>query len=166
MKRPLILAAGLVVLALIAVIDVLVYRSGWRRRRAMAFLLAWVCPGAGHALMGKWRKGLFFFAILVVTYVFGLWLSGWRTISFDDNPFYHVGQYGSGLTALLGAWLGDPKAFPRDDLPKSWFDPGLLYVCVAGLLNVVIMLSVLDIASASEKQAGESPAPQAQEGKA
>lgn len=128
------------------------------RRQGMAFLAAWLVPGAGHFVLARWRKGLFFFVVLALTYATGLWLSGWRTVSFDDNPFYHVGQYGCALTTLLGWVWGDPKAFPRDDVPKSWFDPGLLYVCVVGLLNVVIMLSVLEPSAPLAKE-GDSTAP-------
>jgi hypothetical protein len=115
------------------------------RRRGAAFLAAWLVPGAGHALLGKWRKGLFFFAILGLTALFGLWITGFRAVSWDDNPFYYVGQYGSGLTMLLARTISPEKAFPRPDLPISWFDPGLLYVCVAGLLNGVVAMNVLDL---------------------
>jgi hypothetical protein len=152
--RAVFLVAGVAVLA----IGLIVSSSAARRRQGIAFILAWFIPGAGHALLGRWKKAAFFFAILALTYVFGLWLSGWRTVSFDDNPFYYVGQFGSGLTMLLGHVLGDPKSFPRDDIPKSWYDPGLLYVCVVGLLNLVIMLSVFDVKSGDE---AKSPTPAA-----
>ncbi len=131
--------------------------SGHRRRQGLAFALGWLVPGAGHALLGRWGKAIFFFGILAATYIVGLWLSGWHTVSFDDNPFYYVGQFGSGLTVLLGHVLGTPKSFPRDDIPKSWYDPGLLYVCVVGLLNLVIMLGVFDVKNADASQ--PSPAP-------
>ncbi len=154
-----VMAAALVLTALSWV----VLGRGFAQRRGIAFLAAWFVPGMGHALLGKWRKGLFMFGLLAGTYAFGLWLSGWRTVSFDDNPFYNVGQYGSGMTMLLGGLLGDPKAFPRDDVPKSWYDPGLLYCCVTGLLNLVIMLSVFEV-KAPEAGKPEAPAPQGSPG--
>jgi hypothetical protein len=115
------------------------------RRRGAAFLAAWLIPGAGHALLGKWKKGLFFFAILGLTALLGFWITGFRPVSWDDNPFYYVGQYGSGVTILLARTISPEKAFPRPDLPLSWFDPGLLYVCVAGLLNAVVAMNVLEV---------------------
>lgn len=126
------------------------------RRRAPALVAAWLVPGAGHVLLGKWRKGLFFFALLGVTYLFGLWIVDFRAVSFKDNPFYYVGQFGSALTMFLAKVISSQKAFPRDGLPPSWFDPGLLYVCVVGLLNLVVALNVLDV-----KVAKASPAPAA-----
>jgi hypothetical protein len=137
-------------------VQALAHRS--QRRQAAAFFVGWIFPGAGHFLLGRWGKGLFFFFVLAATYVFGLWVSGWHTVSFDDNPFYYVGQYGSGLTMLVGGLLGEPKAFPRSDLPVRWFDPGLLYVCVVGLLNLVIMMSVFDVKAKRTEPVGEGEA--------
>ena len=84
-----------------------------------------------------------------------MWLTGFRTVGFDDNPFYFVGQFGSGLTAFLGVLLGGVKAFPRADLPLGLYSPGLLYICISGLLNVVIMLNCFSptgMASEEEKE--------------
>ena len=114
-------------------------------RRGLAFWLAWLVPGLGHLVIGHVRKAVFFFCVVAGLYVFGLYICGWRPVDFDDNPFYYVGRVGSGATLLFGWLLGVEKSFPRVDLPKSWYDPGLLYVCVAGLLNLVIMLSVFEM---------------------
>ncbi len=141
------------VLIVIGMVSGILFGTARERRQGLAFLAGWFVPGLGHVVAGKWRKGAFLFGLLAVTYLFGLWLSGWHTVSFDDNPFYHVGMYGSGLTTALGFLLGDPKAFPRDDIPKAWFDPGLLYVCVVGLLNLVMMLSLVDFKKPSARPA-------------
>jgi hypothetical protein len=117
-------------------------------KRSLAFFVAWLVPGAGHVLMGKWKKGLFFFALLGAAYAFGMHIAGWRPVSFDDNPFYFVGQYGSGATLLVAKLGGAEKAVLREGIHPSWFDPGLLYVCVVGLLNLVIMLNILDLKTA------------------
>ena len=127
-------------------------------RRGLAFLAAWALPGAGHVVMGKWKKGLFFFAILAAAYAFGMHIAGWRPVSFDDNPFYYVGQYGSGATLLFSSMRSADKAILRDTIHPSWFDPGLLYVCVVGLLNIVIMLNILDLKVPSAAAAPAAPA--------
>lgn len=128
-------------------------------RRGLAFLLAWLLPGAGHAVMGRWRKGLFFMAILSATYLFGLWIVGFRSVSFDENPFYYVGQYGSGLTLVMSKTVASGKSFPRPELTPSWYDPGLLYVCVAGLLNLVLMLNVLELRPSGTPEGPRAEAP-------
>jgi hypothetical protein len=134
------------------------------RRKSAAFLLGWLLPGAGHVLLGRRRKGLFFAAVLVLTWLFGMWLVGFRPVSWDDNPFYYIGQYGSGAAFAVAKALAAEKAFPRPDLPPSWFDPGLLYVCVAGLLNFVVALNVFDLRDAKPGTA-PLPVPASDEGK-
>jgi hypothetical protein len=131
-------------------------------RRGAAFLAAWLVPGAGHAFLGRWKKGLFFFAALGLTALLGFWITGFRPVSWDDNPFYYVGQYGSGLMMLLSKVISREKAFPRPDLPLSWFDPGLLYVCVAGLLNAVVAMNVLEIRPKSAPAEGVPVPPPAE----
>jgi len=126
--------------------------------RGLAFILAWLLPGAGHMAMGKWKKGLFFLALLGAAYAFGMHIAGWRPVSFDDNPFYFVGQYGSGATLLVAKLRGAEKAIVGDRIHPSWFDPGLLYVCVVGLLNLVIMLNILDLKAAAPSAPAPAPA--------
>src|SRR4029077_5651331 len=79
------------------------------------------------------------------------------------NPSHYVGQYGSGVTMLLAKLRGSEKAVVGPSLHPSWFDPGLLYVCVVGLLNLVVMLSVLDAKALSQETpavaAPPAPAP-------
>ena len=154
--------------ALLFVLVSVLMRKG-ERIKGVAFFVGWLVPGAGHVLLGKWKKGLFFFLILAATYAFGMHIAGWRPVSFDDNPFYFVGQYGSGATLLIAKLRGAEKAVVSDRIHPSWFDPGLLYVCVVGLLNLVIMLNVLDLKAWSAidsllgnaSPAGPSPAPSA-----
>lgn len=130
------------------------------RIRAVAMLAGWLVPGAGHALLGRWGKGLFFFAILAAAYLAGLWIVGFRPVSLEENPFYFVGQYGSGATLMLAKAMGPDKSFPRDGVPVSWYDPGLLYVCVAGLLNLVVVFNLLDVRRPSRAPAVAPPAPE------
>lgn len=149
------------------------------RIKGVAFFVAWLAPGAGHFVLGKWKKGLFFFLLLGATYVFGMWIAGFRPVSYDDNPFYFVGQYGSGMTLLIAKLRGAEKAVVGTRFHPSWFDPGLLYVCVVGLLNLVLMLNTLDLrleapaaapapgaaagAPSFDPAQGKSPAPTAEQ---
>ena len=135
-----LMGLGIVIVVLAAIL----IRKG-ERRRALSFALAWLVPGAGHAAMGRWKKGLFLFALLGLTYLSGLWIVGFRSVSFDDNPFYFVGRYGSGATLFLAKAMSVEKSYPREGVPISWYDPALLYVCVVGLLNLVLMMNILEV---------------------
>lgn len=137
------LASACVMLSIIATVGLAFAVPGGRQ--VAAYVVGWMVPGAGHFMMGRRHKGLIFFGLLAGVYVFGLFLSNFRMVGFEDNPFYYVGQFGSGLTLLVGGLLEFEKASPRAGLPLSWFDVGLLYVCAAGLLNYIIALNALEI---------------------
>lgn len=130
------------------------------RRRGAAYLIAWLFPGAGHLVMGKWGKGLFFLGLLGGLWLAGLWIVGFRSVDWDENPFYYVGQFGSGLTLLSGQVLFPEKSYPREGLHLSWYDPGLLYVCCAGLLNLVVMLNLIEVKPAPAPATPPAPAPE------
>ncbi|NUN48602.1 MAG: hypothetical protein HUU15_07220 [Candidatus Brocadiae bacterium] len=112
-----------------------------RRDPTLAFLAAWILPGLGHLLLGKPRKALFFFVSLSGLYALGYLLADFRFVRFEDNQFYHVGRWGSGLT-WAATWLVE-KNPPRGVIPMEHYEIGLLYMCSAGLLNVVLMLNLL-----------------------
>lgn len=160
MNSRLELRAVLLAVAFVTVLVTCLVKKSERIRGA-ALLAAWLVPGAGHAVLGKWRKGLFFFAVLGATYLLGLWIVGFRAISWDDNPFYYVGQWGSGATFLVAQLMSLRKAFPRPGLHPSWFDPGLLYVCAVGLLNLVVMLNVLEVKRSVPPAPAPAPLPPA-----
>lgn len=128
-------------------------------RFAAAVLLGWAVPGLGHVILGRPYKGAVFFALLSATYLTGLTLISWHTISFDDNPFYYIGQLGSGLTWGMTAVLGGEKPYPHAGWPIAWFDPGMLYVAAPGLLNLVILLNLFQPRPSAEPAAEAKPEP-------
>lgn len=153
------LASACVVLSIVAAAGLAFAIPGGRN--VAAYILGWMVPGAGHFIMGKRHKGLIFFGLLAGIYAFGLFLSNFRMVGYEDNPFYYVGQFGSGMTMLIGGLLEFEKASPRAGLPLSWLDVGLLYVCAAGLLNYVIALNALEVKAAQPAPAAPAASPAA-----
>jgi hypothetical protein len=134
------------------------------RKELFAFWLAWLVPGLGHLFLRKRTKALIFLGSILGLYLVGLWISNFRTVGFDDNPYYYIGKFGSGVSLFFGWLLGPEKPFPGEGTPMLWFDPGLLYVSVAGLLNLVVAMNVFGIAqkpSTSEEKevSAEAEAP-------
>ena len=111
-------------------------------RHALAVWLGWGVPGLGHVMLGRPLKGAVFFLLLAAVYVTGMTMISWRAVAFDDQPFYYIGQYGSGVTWLLTGVLGGEKPFPHQRWPVSWYDAGLLYAAAPGLLNLVLVLNL------------------------
>ena len=57
------------------------------KNRALAALLAWLFPGAGHLYQGRTTKGLLFMICLVTTFVFGYTTGNCRVVYAGVEPF-------------------------------------------------------------------------------
>lgn len=122
---------------------------GTDRGKPVAFLLslaAWLVPGAGHALLGRWgRAGVF--ASLVVTFTLvGCGLGG-HLYTFDTavrllHYLASLGAMGMGtIYFLLDGVLGyqGPPAAPTHEY-------GTAFLLTAGLMNLLLILDSWDIA--------------------
>ena len=102
-------------------------------------------PGLGHALLGKWDRAVVFFGSITLMIVIGLHLQG-RLYNPDFSDIFStlkfVADAGSGLLYwipwLRGLGAGDPTAYT--------YDYANLFIYVAGLLNMLVIIDVFDIA--------------------
>ena len=123
-----------------------------RRNPALAMLLTWAVPGLGHAWQGRARRGLIVFVSLVGLFALGTWLAEGSNLSRERHYYYWSGQFLIGLPALVAEWIwGDMRIKHAIEL----VDPGLVFGCVAGLLNILAMIDVFDFGEA--KLMGWSP---------
>ena len=100
---------------------------------ALAWLLGWLVPGAGHWYIGQRARGAVLAGALIGCFVAGALIGGRSTVS-RDHPEYLVLQWGAGLPAAAAWALGSPLA---SDLPVARRELGLLYTLVPALLNIV-----------------------------
>jgi hypothetical protein len=74
------------------------------RKPAVAAVLAWLWPGAGHLYQRRYAKGLLFMVCILGTFFFGLFISGGRAVyaSFHRQDFrwQYICQLGVGAPAL------------------------------------------------------------------
>ena len=102
-------------------------------------------PGLGHALLQKWDRALVFFASISIMLVLGISLQG-RIFSPAFGDFFptlkFLAEAGLGLfywiPYLKGIGIGDPTAYT--------YDYANVYIYVAGLLNMLVIVDVFDIA--------------------
>ncbi len=110
-----------------------------------ACLLAWLVPGAGHAFLGRRRRGAFFFMALLALFALGVSMDARLALQAGlDDPLaliIGVGQMAIGLPYILARALG----FAAGDVRSASFDYGVAFTATAGLLNVLVMLDVVDI---------------------
>ena len=108
-------------------------------------LAAWVLPGAGHLWLGRVQKGLIFLIVLPSMFVTGLWLEG-RLFPFE------LGQPLVALAALADVGIGAPYLVAEfmgvgaGRVIAQSFEYGNAFLIVAGLLNMLVVLDVFDVA--------------------
>lgn len=109
--------------------------------------LAWLVPGLGHMLQGRRRRGLVVFALLFGLFVVGTLLAEGSNLSRERHFYYWAGQFMLGAPALVAeALFGSVRVTAHMPLAEA----GLVYGCVAGLLNVLAMIDVYSWAEAGE----------------
>lgn len=104
---------------------------------------AWLFPGLGHWLQGRRLRAGLVCAVLLGLFAIGTWLAAGSNLSRERHFYYWSGQFLLGGPAILAeVFAGHARV--TGELP--WVDVGLLYACMAGLLNVLAMLDVWGVA--------------------
>ena len=102
-------------------------------------------PGLGHLWLGRRQKGLVFLITLPLMYGLGLWLQG-RIFPIEvTQPLVAlaaIADMGMGLPYVLAKATGAG----RGDVIAWTYEYGNAYLIVAGLLNMLVVLDVFDIA--------------------
>ncbi len=112
----------------------------------LAAALCWALPGLGHWIQGRRPRAAIVFLLLMSLFLLGTWMAEGSNLSRERHFYYWSGQLLLGLPAILAEFLsGRPPV--TGELPFA--DVGLLYACMAGLLNVLAMLDVYGVAERS-----------------
>lgn len=104
----------------------------------------WICPGLGHLLSGRVRRGFLVFLLLVGLFALGTLLAHGSNLSRERHFYYWAGQFVLGGPALLAQALWGGMRVTSE---IRYADAGLVFGCVAGLLNALVMI---DAFAASE----------------
>jgi hypothetical protein len=107
-------------------------------------------PGLGHAVLRKWDRAIVFFGCIAIMVMLGIRLHG-RLFNPEFGDFFStlkfIADAGSGLLYwipwLQGSGMGDPAAYT--------YDYANVFIYVAGLLNMLVVVDVFDIALARKK---------------
>lgn len=112
---------------------------------ALATLLL---PGFGHWTLGRRGRALAFFAIVTATFALGLALHGALFPFHAPNWLYRLGavaQVGLGLPYVLGRLLNWGQLEAKE-VADVMFGYGNTFLVTAGLMNMLLMMDVYDIA--------------------
>ena len=110
---------------------------------AVLTALAIGVPGLGHVLLGRTRKGVIFFGVLLLMFVIGLAFGG-RLFPFQvSEPLVFLAaaaEWALLLPHLLAAIAG----WGRGDVIAITYEYGNTFLIVSGLLNALVALDVYD----------------------
>lgn len=67
----------------------------------VAVPLAWLIPGAGHILLGHWRRGLILLLAVTLTFWSGVAMGGVMTVDRQNEFWWWVGQMFTGGNGLI-----------------------------------------------------------------
>ena len=112
----------------------------------MVVLSAWLIPGAGHFLLGRRGRAIAFMSIVLVGLVAGFLLDGNLYRIVPNRPL-------TVLATLACMGLGAPYLLLRfvldyqGDIVSSGYEYGTAFILTAGLMNLLLILDTMDIAS-------------------
>lgn len=117
---------------------------------APAVALGWFIPGGGHFLLKRTGRGILLLAAITAMFLCGLMMRGsmFKPQSGDllttlINTGGFIGNISSGVLYLLSYWLGYDQA----DAAGAVHDYGTKFLVTAGLLNILAIVDVFDIAA-------------------
>lgn len=113
-------------------------------RTAIAMLLAFLVPGAGHLYLGRRARAAAFFLTVVFLFLLGLSVDG-RLYTIQQGNVLSMlatlGSMGGGLLYFVARAMG-----PFGDVSSITFEYGSAFILTAGLMNLLLVLDVFDIA--------------------
>lgn len=111
--------------------------------------LAWLFPGGGHLLQGRWKRGILLSVIIWAMFAVAIGGGGayYPGFEFKDGALLYLlnifARLGNGLGALISfCFLGQA---PQNVASWSTFEYAGRFLEVAGLLNYLAVLDALDI---------------------
>lgn len=128
-------------------------------RRTAAVLSAWLIPGAGHLILGRYVRGIIFLVTIIGCFFLGLGLNGrlfWPVVP-ETPTFLHFdlisllwtfAQFGSGL-CYLGSFALGIGVSPHPE--ATTYEYGNTFMLLAGLLNYLVIHDSFDIAAGRKK---------------
>jgi len=118
-------------------------------RTVAAVLAAFILPGLGHLVLGKWGRALLIGLTIGALFVFGFWMEGhffWPERSDWLTWFFSFLDMGLGLPYFTCLAADKGFAVTAEQAAKITFDYGNTFLHVAGALNMLSALDAYDIA--------------------
>lgn len=107
---------------------------------ALAYLLGWLLPGAGHWYAGHKTKAISLFVLITGLFTSGLMMKGGILPPTQDfiSQLCAAGRVGAGFPWLVTLFTN----LRAGDMLSAFGEIGACYTTVAGLLNFLVVFSI------------------------
>jgi len=130
-------------------------------------VLAWLVPGAGHLFLGKRKRAVVFFLVVLATFFLGILNDGHAYLIDRQQPLTYLATFTNvatgpiellsrlatyhSLAYSLPADENDPRARQlldamREKIRSVADEYGTTFLLAAGLMNILLILDAFDIA--------------------
>ena len=113
-------------------------------------LLAWVIPGGGHFLLKRSGRGAMILASVTLMFLFGMFMRVMMFTPEKGDILTTLINYGGFLSDLASGALyfaASMFGYAQPDMAGAVHDYGTKFLVTAGLLNVLAMVDVYEIAA-------------------
>ena len=111
--------------------------------------ISWFLPGVGHMLKGKVAQGIIIAVVIWTMFIVAILSGGayYPGFDFKDGQLLYLlnvfARAGNGLGAIIGHLLSSTPA--KDIAALATFEYGGRFLEVAGLLNYLAVMDVMDL---------------------
>lgn len=142
-------------------------------RMWLAVLCGWLCPGLGHVILGRTRRGILFGVLVLGSFAMGMAHDGRLALRDDRQPFLSLLQVTANLgVGPLDAWarsrvygevayalpsdLADPRRDARLHVLRQRTQSvlsiyGTAYLWTAGLMNLLLLFDIWDVGTGKKE---------------
>jgi len=113
-------------------------------------LLAWIVPGGGHFFLKRSGRGAMILASVTLMFLFGMFMRGMMFTPEKGDILTTLINYGGFLSDLASGALyfaASMFGYAQPDMAGAVHDYGTKFLVTAGLLNVLAMVDVYEIAA-------------------
>jgi hypothetical protein len=108
-------------------------------------LLAWLAPGAGHLILGRWIRALILMTAVLGMFMLGIAMDGKLYDTAVEQPL-HIFAFIANLGVGLPYFLAQIWEMGIGEMTATTFDYGTTFLWTSGLLNYLVVMDGFDIA--------------------
>ena len=115
-----------------------------------AVLLGWLIPGGGHFLLRRSARGALVFVSVIVMFLLGLAMRGAFFTPQTGDTLTMIIYYGGFVAHIMSGalyFIAVALGYNQPDIAGHVYDYGAKFLVGAGLLNILAIVDVYEIAS-------------------